>query len=263
MSSQSVDFHFARLHRGDKFEMALSRHKHYLFGKLGLKPGMRVLEVGCRSGKAALELFRFAGVNVVGIDNDLVKAWNLEQLSAYFSTASFDAVFSIEALRDLPSLESTFGQLHSLLRPGGKLAVYEWCWTEALDPLNYDHQRLVEALQTAAVIGHRQVLQRSLKAATHALELAHFQAEECVDRSLTSSTSNIIEWYAPLETALGNSQVKWASAEQPSRLFGGITKEAATALVYAGRYGLFTPMAMLVGKRSNLISYTMIQNRIR
>jgi len=73
MSPQRVDFHFARFHRGDKFESALARHEHYLFGKLKLKPGMRVLEVGCRSGLAAMELVNFAGVNVVGIENDAIK----------------------------------------------------------------------------------------------------------------------------------------------------------------------------------------------
>ena len=73
MSHSQVDFHFAPLRRGDTLEVALNRHKHYLFAQLGLKPGMRVLNVGCRSGVAALELVSFSAVNVTGIDDDRLK----------------------------------------------------------------------------------------------------------------------------------------------------------------------------------------------
>lgn len=62
--------HFFRLYRGDTIEMALARHRQYLWSQLSLKPGMHVLEIGSGYGAAAVELNHFAGVSVVGIDND-------------------------------------------------------------------------------------------------------------------------------------------------------------------------------------------------
>lgn len=66
--------HFFRLYSGDTIETALARHRHYLWSQLSLKPGMHVLEIGSGYGAAAMELNHFAGVSVVGIDNNSEKA---------------------------------------------------------------------------------------------------------------------------------------------------------------------------------------------
>lgn len=65
------DFHFCRLFAGDEYHLALSRHQHYLFAQLGLKPGLKVLLIGSGSGDAAIELVRYANVQVVGADPDV------------------------------------------------------------------------------------------------------------------------------------------------------------------------------------------------
>lgn len=48
----------------------LARHEHYLAAQMGLKPGMRVLDVGCGVGGPAREIARFAGVTIVGVNNN-------------------------------------------------------------------------------------------------------------------------------------------------------------------------------------------------
>jgi cyclopropane fatty-acyl-phospholipid synthase-like methyltransferase len=73
MSNSTTIPHFFRLCRGDTIELALARHRQYLWSQLGLKPGMRVLEIGSGYGTAAMELYNFAGVSVVGIDNNSSK----------------------------------------------------------------------------------------------------------------------------------------------------------------------------------------------
>ncbi len=70
MNSAIDDFHFYRAFRGDQSGVSRQRHKHYLFSRLRLKPGMRVLDVGCGTGSAALELAQFANVHVCGVDTD-------------------------------------------------------------------------------------------------------------------------------------------------------------------------------------------------
>ena len=71
--SPSRSFHFSRLYHGDKPDRALARHEHYLFSRLALKSGMRVLDIGCGAGQAAFELASFYNVRVIGIDKSLKK----------------------------------------------------------------------------------------------------------------------------------------------------------------------------------------------
>lgn len=52
------------------FVSQLARHEHYLALQMGLKPGMRVLDVGCGVGGPAREIARFAGVKIVGVNNN-------------------------------------------------------------------------------------------------------------------------------------------------------------------------------------------------
>lgn len=44
-------FHFARMFKGDTFIQNLSRHENFLAMHLNLRPGMKVLDVGCGVGK--------------------------------------------------------------------------------------------------------------------------------------------------------------------------------------------------------------------
>ena len=143
---------------------------------------------------------------------------DIQRLSEYFPAESFDAIFSIESLRHLPSFESIYIQLHELLKPGGKvrsvspfiilclisshyvqLAIYEWCWTDILNPRNIEHQRLTEVIESSTMIGRRQPFQRSMECATRPLSQAHFHVLECLDRAgkFIVTPTNTIGWYAP------------------------------------------------------------------
>lgn len=63
-------FHFSRFYKGEAFQASLARHEHYLAAQMSLRPGMRVLDVGCGVGGPAREIARFADVNVVGLNNN-------------------------------------------------------------------------------------------------------------------------------------------------------------------------------------------------
>ena len=73
-------FHFARYAYGESFYKAIARHEHYLAHKMNLTDNMRVLDVGCGVGGPAREIVKFAGVNVVGFNNN---DYQIERATAY------------------------------------------------------------------------------------------------------------------------------------------------------------------------------------
>ncbi len=89
MSNSTSIPHFFRFYSGDTVETALARHRHYLWSQLSLKPGMNVLEIGSGYGAAAMELNHFAGVSVVGIDDNSEKALRIQ----YFPASPVDSQF--------------------------------------------------------------------------------------------------------------------------------------------------------------------------
>ena len=125
---------------------------------MNLRPGMRVLDVGCGVGGPAREIARFADVNIVGLNNNEyqisratkhVKWAKLDdrisfvkgdfmKLSEQFGENSFDAgmysrlvlsicthltgvliVYAIEATVHAPSWEGVYSEIKKVLKPGG------------------------------------------------------------------------------------------------------------------------------------------------
>lgn len=61
-------FHFCRFAYGETFRSAVNRHEHYLASSIGIKPGMKVLDVGCGVGGPAREIVKFTGCHVTGLN---------------------------------------------------------------------------------------------------------------------------------------------------------------------------------------------------
>lgn len=106
---------------------------------MGLKPGMRVLDVGCGVGGPAREIARFSGAHITGLNNnqfqveratkytaraglsdqvDFVKA-DFMKLAEHFGPNSFDAVYAIEATVHAPNFEGIYNEIKKVLKPGG------------------------------------------------------------------------------------------------------------------------------------------------
>ena len=63
-------FHFCRFSHGETFYQAISRHEHYLAAQIGIKPGMKVLDVGCGVGGPAREIAKFTDAHITGLNNN-------------------------------------------------------------------------------------------------------------------------------------------------------------------------------------------------
>jgi cyclopropane fatty-acyl-phospholipid synthase-like methyltransferase len=109
--------------------------------RLAVEPGMRVLDVGCGVGGSACFIAAATGAQVVGISNSrpgleeaarFAKAQHVDHLVSFqfgemqqipFPDASFDRVWSCEALHNVADKSSVVPELARVLRPGGRVVL--------------------------------------------------------------------------------------------------------------------------------------------
>jgi ubiquinone/menaquinone biosynthesis C-methylase UbiE len=126
------------------------------FERLGIRPGDRVLDLGCGAGRHTFEALR-RGAHVVAADLDarvlhdvavFAEAMRLEReidadvacacvrtnaLSLPFDDATFDHVIASEVLEHIPDDRSAMTEIERVLRPGGSAAVtVPRYWPEAV-----------------------------------------------------------------------------------------------------------------------------------
>ena len=142
-------FHFSYRMMGESFAEGIRRHEYYLASFLGgLKPGSKVLDVGCGIGGPYRNIARFTGWNITGITlnehqvqrgNTLNKNQGLagqcqsvqgDFMKLPFPDASFDGVYAIEATCHAPHREGVYSEIKRVLKPGAIFACYEWCLTD-------------------------------------------------------------------------------------------------------------------------------------
>ena len=136
---------------------AMSFYAHRIAHNLQLRPGMKVLDVGCGIGGPAREIAKFAGCEVVGITISQTQVDRAVLLTAMeglqdkctflrgdfldmpFMEGGFDAAYAVEATCHAPSLLTVFKEVRSALKPGARFATVEWVLTPEFDPENKRH----------------------------------------------------------------------------------------------------------------------------
>lgn len=279
-------FHFCRYSHRESFYQAIARHEHYLAAQIGLKEGMKVLDVGCGVGGPAREIAKFTGAHITGLNNN---DYQIERATHYaqkeeldhqlkfvkgdfmqmsFPDNSFDAVYAIEATCHAPTLEGIYSEIFRVLKPGGVFGVYEWLMTEEYDNDNIRHREIRLGIEQGDGISNMCKVSEGLAAMKAAgFEMMH--NEDLADRP------DPFPWYWPLSGELRYIQsiydvftivrmTKWgrwaahnfAGALETLKIAPAGTKKtadslalAADCLVAGGKDKLFTPMYLMVGRK--------------
>lgn len=132
---------------------------------IGLKPGDRVLDLGCGRGRVAAHMARYSGAHVTGLNidpNQIAQAQSFNEergipnnfvvqdfnnLPLPFQDESFDAFYQIQALslcKDIPAL---FREVFRVVKPGAKISLLDWVSLPAYDPQNPEHAELMRRVK--------------------------------------------------------------------------------------------------------------------
>jgi len=273
-------FHFALRYQGEAFQQSIARHEHYLALRLGLRPGMKVLDVGCGVGGPLMEIARFSGASVTGINNNdyqimrgtkYVEKHHLQDIASFIKgdflhmpvpDNSYDAVYSIEATCHAPSKVAIYSEIYRVLKPGGYFAAYEWCLTDNFDPNNPEHQEIKRNIE----IGDGLPDIDTTRVTYEALIKSGFEIVDEKDFDEVDPR-NPVPWWQPLYpsfslegfrlTAVGRATTSFLvnTLEFLGILPKGITKAhdvlqtAVKGLVAGGQTKIFTPMYFFIVRK--------------
>jgi ubiquinone/menaquinone biosynthesis C-methylase UbiE len=112
---------------------------------LGLRPGMRVLDLGCGTGASTAALVAAApGLEIVAVDASegmlaraREKRWPgtvrfVHSRAEDVDEGEFDAVFAAYLVRNLPEPDAALRRVRDLLKPGGPLVLHEYSVRDSL-----------------------------------------------------------------------------------------------------------------------------------
>ncbi|KAI0424143.1 S-adenosyl-L-methionine-dependent methyltransferase [Xylaria sp. FL1042] len=133
--------------------------------EIGLKPGMRVLDLGCGRGRVAAHMTSFSGARVTGLNIDANQIAQAEEfnrklnfsnefivhdqnnLPLPFADESFDAFYEIQALSLCKDPSALFKEIYRVLKPGSKFLLMDWVSLPAYDPENPKHVSLMRRVK--------------------------------------------------------------------------------------------------------------------
>ncbi|CAN1342310.1 Cycloartenol-C-24-methyltransferase 1 [Linum perenne] len=113
-------FHFAHRFNGESLRESIKRHEHFLALQLGLKPGQKVLDVGCGIGGPLREIARFSLVSVTGLNNNeyqISRGKELNRIAGVDKTCDFEKA-EVEIGDGLPDIRSTTQCIEALQKAG-------------------------------------------------------------------------------------------------------------------------------------------------
>ncbi|KAG5186925.1 sterol methyltransferase [Tribonema minus] len=277
-----ASFHFAYRRPYESFGESIRRHEYYLAGKLGLKTGEKVLDVGCGIGGPYRNIAQFTGADITGITineyqvyrgNELNRQAGLSQqvrsvqgdfMHLPFDDNSFDGVYAIEATCHAPNREGVYSEIFRVLKPGRAFACYEWCLTDRYDPSSAEHRKIKKQIEEGDALPD--MVQPEV--VVEALKAVGFEVLETRDVALDANRGGI-SWYTPLTpsyniftqrfqfTPIGHALTVFALrvlefmrlAPAGTNKVQGMLQQGGMGCANGGITGTFTPMYLAVVRK--------------
>ena len=274
-------FHFSPRRAGERLADSQQRHDREIGELLGLKPGMRVADIGCGIGGPLVVIANATGASVTGINFNAYQIRRGEErvrraglsdtcdfLYANFmdiplEDGTFDAMYSFEAVCHAPNNGLLFQELYRLLKPGGEVAIVDWCLTDAFQRGDRRHEDLRARIERTNATPDLPMPEEYVDA----VRGAGFEIIRAVDQQAEQGDPER-PWYMALEgrdfslssiarIPAGRAfTVKFTRALEALRIVPAGTSEsasflnvAADALVESGKLGIFTPSFLVHARR--------------
>ncbi|CAL4994635.1 unnamed protein product [Urochloa decumbens] len=214
-------FHFAPRWHGETLPESIKRFEHFIALQLGLKKGMKVLDVGCGIGGPLREIARFSSAEITGLNNnsyqisrakELISSAGLSEkcnfvkgdfMNMPFPDNSFDAAYAIEATIHAPDALGAYREIYRVLKPGRYFALDELCLTDRFDPTNSKHMDIKAEIELGS--GLPDV--RSTRQCIQAMKDAGFEVVFAKDLAEDSECP----WYHDLDPGLFSWATFWNS----------------------------------------------------
>lgn len=273
-------FHFSPRRSGESLREAVRRHEISIGELLDLEPGVKVADLGCGVGGPMITIAKTTGASITGLNLNAhqiergrraVRRAGLEETCSFLlanfmdvplEDGCFDAAYSFDAVCHAPRTDLCFKEFYRLLRPGGELALNDWCLTESFDASNPVHSDIRDRLEVANATPNLLTTSQQLEAA----RAAGFEILSRKDYSLECDPDT--PWYRSLQgrdlslASFGRIPAgRWFTA-RATRLLellriapagtgeaARILNVAADSLVEAGVAGIFTPSFLIHARK--------------
>ena len=135
---------------------------------LKLRPGEKVLELGCGCGAIAEHIAELTGATPYGVNLDpsqIEKAWRNPNLprdnfavgdfnrALEFDDASFDAVYAIQPMTYVSDHAYTFSEVFRILKPGGRFVINDVAALDTYDRADEHQRTLIQHTRELTVFG--------------------------------------------------------------------------------------------------------------
>lgn len=274
-------FHFSPRLPGESLARSQQRHDRQIGAILRLQPGMEVVDLGCGVGGPMVTIAEATGANIIGINFNAYQIARGEKrvskagldktcrflfanyMAVPLDNGVLDAIYAFESVCHAPNNGLLFRELYRLLKPGGEIAVVDWCFTERFDDTDPEHQDLRDRIETTNAVPDLPTTEQQVDTVRNAgFEIVTAVDQQVVDGDLRTP------WYMALQ-GRDFSLVSLARVPAGRRFTAAATKllerlrlapvgtsetaaflnVAADALVEAGQLGIFTPSFLVHARK--------------
>ncbi|KAJ6336733.1 hypothetical protein OIU76_006582 [Salix suchowensis] len=130
-------FHFSPSIPGKSHGEATRLHEEMAVDLINVKPGDRILDVGCGVGGPMRAIAAHSRAKVVGHHH--------QRLSS--ESCAFDGAYSIEATCHAPKLEEVYAEIFRVLKPGSLYVSYEWVTTDKYKDSDPEHVEVIQGIE--------------------------------------------------------------------------------------------------------------------